>query len=150
MNPNFKFSEAWASGERDNPDFDGDGVDGGIISGFLVPQGIEAEANSSKITVFVGEGDSSITGDSFQVNSVKLNNSVSTNVDNVWDWKSQPLPSSGGDIDTFYVNYPVIHAGDTSAQINLPTGSDGFTLIFIIISFRSDAITGGAITYLIR
>ena len=149
-NPNFTFSEAWASGERDNPDFDGDGIDGGIISGFLVPAGIEAEANSSKITVFVGEGDAGITGDSFQVNSVKLTNGVSTNPDNVWDWKSQPLPSSGGDIDTFYVNYPVIKPGDTSAHIDLPTGSDGFTLIYIIISLRSDTVTGGAITYLIR
>ena len=150
MNPNFKFSEAWINGDRSNPDFDGDGIDGGIISGFLVPQGIEAEANSSKITVFVGEGDASISGDSFQVNHVKLTNGVSTDPNNVWDWKSQPLPSSGGDIDTFYVNYPVIQAGDTSAHIDLPTGNDGFTLIFIIISFRSDAVTGGAITYLIR
>ena len=150
MNPDFTFSEAWASGERDNPDFDGDGVDGGIMSGFLVPQGIEAEANSSKITVFVGEGDSGSQGDSFQVNSVKLTNGVSTNVNNVWDWKSQPLPTSGGDIDTFYINYPVLQPGDTSARIDLPTGSDGFTLIFIIISFRSDTVTGGAITYLIR
>ena len=153
LNPNFVFSEAWngAPGqERTNPDFDGDGVDGGIISGFLVPQGIADQANSSKITVFVGEGDASISGDSFQVNGTKLTNGVSTDPNNVWDWKSQPLPSSGGDIDTFYVNYPVIQPGDTSAHIDLPTASDGFTLIFIIISFRSDSVIGGAITYLIR
>ncbi|ADJ26517.1 hypothetical protein Dehly_1225 [Dehalogenimonas lykanthroporepellens BL-DC-9] len=152
--PGFTFSEAWEPSGITDPDFDGDGNGGGSISGFLVPEGIELENNSSKITVFVLEGDSGITGDQLIVtgqdgNSQNLSNSASSS-SNVWNSNSPGLAYPGIDIDTFYVNYPLIEPGDTSATINLPTQSDGFLLGYIIISFRSDTTTGGAISYLIR
>ncbi|MDV2989696.1 MAG: hypothetical protein P3T54_06085 [Dehalogenimonas sp.] len=152
--PGFTFSEAWEPSGITDPDFDGDGNGGGTISGFLVPEGIELENNSSKMTVFVLEGDSGITGDQIIVtgqdgNSQALANAASPST-NVWNSTSPGLSYPGIDIDTFYVNYPLIEPGDTSATINLPTQSDGFLLGYIIISFRSDTTTGGAISYLIR
>ncbi len=152
--PGFTFAEAWATAGIPDPDFDGDGVGGGVISGFLVPQGIELENNSSKITVFVLEGDNAITGDQIIVvgqdgTHQALSNAASPST-NVWNSTSPGISHPGVDIDTFYVNYPLLKPGDTSATINLPTQSDGFLLGYIIISFRSDTTTGGAISYLIR
>jgi len=34
--------------------------------------------------------------------------------------------------------------------VDLPTEDDGFNLVYIILSFRSEIITGGTINYLIR
>lgn len=144
QNPNFTFSEAWHS----NPDFDGDGEDGGFITGFLAPESIIDEAYAARITVFAAEGDEDITGDYIKVNSDNLSNAVSP-VGNVWNSKSPGLTIPGVDIDTFIVEYPTIEPGETQAHVDLPTGSDGFTVVYIILSFRSEVITGGTITYLI-
>ena len=151
LNPNFHFVEGWngSTPPNPNPDFDGDGLAGGALSGFLVPLGIAQDHNSSKITVFVGEGDASISGDYFEVNGESLSNAASSS-GNVWNSASPGLAIPGVDIDTFYINYPTIQPSDASATIDMPTNSDDFMLIYIIISFRSDAVTGGAITYLIR
>jgi len=43
-----------------------------------------------------------------------------------------------------------IELGDTSAQVDLPTKTDSWNLVYIILSFRSETTTGGTITYLIR
>lgn len=152
--PGFTFSEAWQTSGNPDPDFDGDGNGGGAISGFLVPEGIELENNSSKITVFVLEGDNGITGDQITVTGQDGTNQALSNAsspsNNVWNSQSPGLSNPGIDIDTFYVNYPLLKPGDTSATINLPTQSDGFLLGYIIISFRSDTTTGGAVSFLIR
>ena len=145
QNPNFTFFEAWHS----NPDFDGDGEDGGFITGFLAPESIIDEAYAAHITVFAAEGDEGLTGDYIQVNSVNLSNSVSP-VGNVWNSQSPGLTIPGVDIDTFTVEYPTIEPGETQAFVDLPTGSDGFCIVYIILSFRSEVVAGGSIIYRIE
>ncbi len=155
-NPDFTFIEAWHS----NPDFDGDGEDGGTISGFLVPEPIEDEVNAARLTVFVGEGDSAITGDYLVVEGEELSNDESPSY-NVWNSESPGLEVPGIDIDTFCITWGsgILQPGDTSAQVDMPTGgryppygasSDGFNTVYIILSFRSDVTTGGTLSYLLR
>ena len=154
-NPSFDLTYAWGPSNPpsgiDNPDFDGDGEPGGHISGFLVPEPIAGEDIAAKLTVFVGEGDSFITGDQLKVNGYAMSNAVSPS-NNVWNSQSPGLAVPGVDIDTFYIewNDGIIESGDTSAQVDLPTQSDGFNLLYIILSFRSETTTGGTISYLIR
>ena len=151
-NPDFTFMEAWAPGGIPNPDFDGDGSPGGTISGFLVPDQVEGEVNAARITCFVGEGDQGITGDYMQVNGTSLSDGTGYPLNNVWNSDSVGLTVPGVDIDTFHVTWSsgILESGDTSAQVDLPTGYDGFTLIYIIISFRSETTSGGVISYLIK
>jgi hypothetical protein len=156
-NPDFKFKEAWAPGGIPNPDFDGDGTGGGTMSGFIVPQQIIGETNAARMTCFVGEGDQGITGDYFKVTGpsgswANLSDGTSPyNTNNVWNSKSVDLAVPGIDIDTFYVTWSsqILRPGDTSAQIDLTTGNDGFTLVYIILSFRSSVTFGGTLSYLI-
>ena len=138
-----------------NVDFDGDGNPGGIISGFLSPEDIMDEDYAAHATCFVGEGDEYYGGDPpddidcILVNGDYLSNSESP-WDNVWNSKSPDLAEDGIDIDTFEIQYPTIRPGDTSAQVDLPTGIDSWNLVYIILSFRSDVTTGGTISYLLR
>ncbi len=55
------------------------------------------------------------------------------------------------DIDTFTINWNegILEPGDTEADIDMPTGSDGFNLAYIILSFRSQTITGGTMGFFI-
>jgi len=161
-NPGFVFTHTWIEEAGiANPDFDGDGNPGGKISGFLVPERVQNsdgtwEENAAKLTVFVGEGDSFIEDDQLLVNSQEMSNDESP-PDNVWNSESPGLEVPGVDIDTFYIEWDdaIIEPGDTSAQVDLPatsygSGSDGFSLVYIILSFRSEITTGGTISYLLR
>jgi len=150
QDPDFDFTEAWAPAGYPNPDFDGDGEGGGRIAGFLVPDPIEGETIAAKMTVFVGEGDSTITGDRAQLNGTSLSNSASP-ANNVWNSASPGMSVPGVDIDTFVVEWDdgILETGDTSADVDLPTQSDGFNLVYIILSFRSDVTSGGTISFLI-
>ncbi len=151
-NPNFHIFEGW----HNNPDFDGDGEDGGTISGFLVPDPIEGEVHSAKLTVFAGEGDAGISGDRIKVNNTSLSDGTGSGINNVWNSDSVGLGIQGIDIDTFYIPWGdplssgIIKPGDTWAQVDMPTESDGFTVVYIILSFRSEATSGGTITFLLR
>ena len=155
--PGFLFTNTWIrEAGIANPDFDGDGEPGGLISGFLVPEPVEGEDIAAKLTVFVGEGDSFIDEDEMWVNNQVMSNDESPS-DNVWNSQSPGLAVPGVDIDTFYIDWDdgIINPADTSAQVDLParshgSGSDGFNLVYIIISFRSDITTGGTISYLLR
>ena len=120
------------------------------ISGFLVPDPVAGETNAAKLTCFVGEGDERYTGDKLEFNGDYLSNAESP-WDNVWNSKSPGLSEDGIDIDTFYVTWAsgLLEPGDTSAQINMPTGTDSWNLVYLIISFRSDVTTGGTISYLL-
>jgi hypothetical protein len=81
---------------------------------------------------------------------------------NVWNSRSEGFEGDGVDIDTFYVTWEsgLIAPGDSSAKIVIsyastepPTGYGGAELIdfiYIIIAFRSEAVTGGTVTYLIE
>jgi len=89
----------------------------------------------------------------------------STSPNNVWNSQFLPLTSASGvDIDTFYIPWQtggavpygnpnfngLLHPGNTSVQINLPSPNDGITLSYIILSFRSSVTYGGTISYLVR
>lgn len=134
-----------------NLDFDQDGLDGGTISGFLVPDRIEDEEIAATITCFVGEGDDWYEGDYFQFNGTTLDDGTSSLYD-VWNGRSVGMSAQGVDVDTFYVTWDsdLLESGDTSAQIDLYTEIDIWNLVYIIISFRSETHTGGTVTYLIR
>jgi len=132
-------------------DFDNDGQPGGHISGFIVPEPIAGEVNAAKLTVFVGEGDECWNGDSLIFNGTSLSNAQSP-WNNVWNSKSPGVSNDGIDIDTFSITWAsgLLEAGDTSTQIDLPTQSDSWNLVYIILSFRSETTTGGSLSYLIR
>ncbi len=138
------------SGMDCNVDFDGDGEPGGTISGFLVPERIEGEVNAAKLTCFVGEGDDYYDWDYLKFNERELSDGRSTN--DVWNSWSYGLSEDGIDIDTFYITWSsgLLEPGNTSAQVDLPTKTDSWNLVYIILSFRSETTTGGTITYLIR
>jgi hypothetical protein len=157
-------------------DFDYDGMPGGYISGFIVPNQIPGEVNAATLTCFVGEGDDWLSGDfiafnapsSYQthpqdiLDSYKLwdgtystdvpGSNTPTHPDNVWNGKSVGLTADGVDIDTFNITWAsgMLQPGDTSARIDLYTETDQWNLIYIIISFRSSVTTGNALSYLIK
>ncbi len=148
----------------ENIDFDDDGMEGGIISGFIVPEPIEGEANAARLTVFVGEGDErasnpwlDLSGDHLDFNGTTLwdgTDSIGnseTDPDNAWNGMSADMTADGVDIDTFYVTWAsgLLTTGDTSAQIDVPTLVDEWNLIYIILSFRSEPRASGSLSYLI-
>ena len=137
-----------------NIDFDGDGEAGGTITGFIVPEpigGEEVDGNAAKITVFVGEGDSVWWGDSLYFNDVALYNAQNP-WNNVWNSRSYGMSEDGVDIDTFEIKWSagLLDPGDTSAQLDLPTGVDSWNLIYIILLLRSETVTGGTTHYVIQ
>jgi hypothetical protein len=143
------------SGMDCNVDFDGDGSPGGVVSGFLAPEDIMEAEHAAHLTCFVGEGDDVYGGDPpsdidcILVNGDYLSNTASPS-DNVWNSASPGLVEDGIDIDTFEVTYPTIQPGDAEATIGLPTGTDSWNLVYIILSFSSEVTSGGTVSYLIR
>jgi hypothetical protein len=153
-------------------DFDDDGVAGGTISGFIVPPQIPGETVAASLTCFVGEGDDCWTGDFLAFNApisykshpqdipnnyklwdgITTTSNSSSSPNNVWNSKSIGLTSDGVDIDTFNITWAsgLLHSGDTTAQIDLPTQVDVWNLVYIIISFRSSTNTGNGLSYLIH
>ena len=146
QDPEFDFTEAWYT----NPDFDGDGDPGGRVSGFLVPEPVGDEEICAKLTAFVGEGDSLISGDQLEVNGRNLSNTWSP-ATNVWNSASSGATEDGIDIDTFVIEWDdnILETGDSSATIDMDTDSDGFNIVYLILSFRSDVTTGGTISFLL-
>ena len=154
-NPSYDFFFGWHS----NADFDNDDIPGGTISGFLVPNPVGDEVLAGRITVMVGEGDRGYSGDSFKVNGEALNDGSVYGVNNVWNGVSPGMTVEGLDIDTFEVSWAsgILNPGDTSVQVDVPTFppegsdiSDGFTMVYMILSFRSEITTGGSLGYLIK
>jgi hypothetical protein len=135
---------------NENLDFDRDGSPGGTIKGFLVPHRIGNESEAAKLTAFVGEGDNIYSGDQLIFNGTALNDGYGTT--NVWNSKSVGMSKDGVDIDTFHVLWDdgILLAGDTQAQIDLPTLTDNFNLIYLILSVRSKTTVGGTTHYVIR
>jgi hypothetical protein len=137
-----------------DPDWDNDGNDGGTISGFLVPPQIGGETNAARITVMVGEGDKAngsssncYCKDRFKVNGTALPDG--TGLPDVWNGNSIGLPTNAGiDIDQFFVTWSsnILKPMDVSAQINVPTATDGFTVSYMLFQFRSELGPGGVIT----
>ena len=121
------------------------------VTGFLAPQDVIDDPDAARLTCFVGEGDLSYTGDELIFNGENLSDATNPS-NNVWNSRSNVMEGvtiDGIDIDTFSVQYPVIEPGDTSALVKMPTGSDSWNFIYIILSFRSEVTTGGTISYMI-
>ena len=125
----------------------------------MIPEQIAGIPNAAKLTCFVGEGDT-YTGDKLKFTgqsgfSEYLENGESP-WDNVWNSNSPGFDSDGVDIDTFDVpwenssNENLVEPGDTTARINLPTGSDSWNLVYIILSMHSETVTGGTVHYVIN
>jgi hypothetical protein len=150
-------------------DWDGDGTAGGSITDFVVPQQVQGEVNSAKLTCFVTEGDDQLTGDYLSLNGIKLWDGInstsnsSSNPNNIWNGKSMVLGSNDGvDVDTPGINptanppqyitwnSAILTPGDTSAVIDLYTEQDYWFMIYMIISFRSEMTPGGSLNYLIH
>jgi hypothetical protein len=147
----FLYDKLLYAGSYSDIDFDDDGLAGGIISGFIVPEQIPGEVNAARLTAFVGEGDECYAGDSILLNGAYLSNSASP-WNNVWNSKSPGVSYDGADIDTFDITWAsgILHTGDTTATLNMPTQIDIWNLIYVILSFRSETKTGGTLSYLIR
>ncbi|MCX6010404.1 MAG: hypothetical protein NTW48_10350, partial [Chloroflexi bacterium] len=123
------------------------------IGGFLAPPVI-SENDKSHVTYFVGEGDQ------LSVNSkVGVNNNPPTyhwlselplNPEgDVLNSMSSGLPvtrTDGVDIDTFVLPSGCILPYATSATITLHTTQETYTLVYFVLSFRSELTTGGIIT----
>jgi hypothetical protein len=146
-----------------NLDFDGDGQPGGDVTNFVIPEPIRdkygtiIETVAGKLTCFVGEGDDIYTGDSVKITgqqsgqSKYLSNSASP-VNNVWNSASPGMSYQGVDVDTFEVLWSdgVLLAGDTQLHLDVDSGTDAWNLVYIILSVRSETVTGGTSHYLIH
>ena len=91
-------------------------------------------------------------GDSFNLNGVALADENGDPINNCWNSKSQGASNSGIDIDTFDVSWGsnILQSGNTFAKVDLPTQTDSWNLVYIILSFRSRATSGGIISYLVK
>ncbi|MFC1918051.1 hypothetical protein ACFLXH_05320, partial [Chloroflexota bacterium] len=153
----YLFDTFAANPGQKNLDFDFDGEPGGDITGFVVPEAIEGEDVAATLTCFVGEGDSAYSGDYMLFNETELSDGAG-GTNNVWDSESVGMSEPGVDVDTFVIEWddldpygqPVISADDTEAHIDLPTGSDNWVLIYMILSVRSETVVGGTVHYVIR
>jgi hypothetical protein len=56
------------------------------------------------------------------------------------------------DIKTFVILWEsgLLQPGATSAHIDLPTQTDQWNFVYMILSFRSSVTSGGTISYLIK
>jgi hypothetical protein len=130
------------------------------IEGFLAPAGIASESDAVKLTCFVGEGDSIYTGDNIYINGTQLNTGASGTAlasNNVWNGVSNSggtlgYPPDGIDLDTFSIDGPsgIIDPADSSATVRLRTGTDVWNLVYMILSFRSDKVGSGLVTYIVE
>lgn len=137
------------SGGDQNLDFDFDGQPGGTITGFVIPEPIQGETDAAKLTIFIGEGDSIYTGDYLIFKGTSLSDGFSTN--NVWNGRSVGMTYDGVDIDTFHITWAsgLLQADDIQAQIDMPSATDNWNLVYMILSLRSETVTGGTRHYVI-
>jgi hypothetical protein len=117
------------------------------IGGFLAPPVI-SENDKSHLTYFVGEGDNHYSNDQIKVNTYYLSDALNP-VGNVFNSRSNALPdliTDGEDVDTFVLPQGCILPYDTQATITLHTHDEIYTLVYLVLSFRSELTTGGVIT----
>jgi hypothetical protein len=153
----------------ENLDFDFDGIPGGDIDGFIVPDPIEGDADpyAGHMTCFVGEGDDFITGDKLKFTGQSANYMYLTNGTyhwyNVWNMHSPGMSFDGVDVDTFEIPWEngsaedLVVPGDTTAHLDLPSettggydGSDAWNMVYLILSLRSLTTTSGTTHYVIH
>jgi hypothetical protein len=151
------------SGDTSALDFDQDGIPGGQITGFKIPNpitdahGAILESVAAKLTCFIVEGDSWYYDDYFKVTgeqsglSKYLSNAKSP-YDNVWNDRSYPgTISDGVDIDTFELKWDdgILTPGDKNLEVDLYSNTDAWNLVYFIISIRSETVTTGTSHYII-
>ena len=131
------------------------------LDGFLAPAGIASEDDAVKVTCFVGEGDSWYTGDNFYLNGTQLNtgatgtalasNNAFNSVSNSGGITGYPA-DDGIDLDTYIIDGStgIIDPADSSATVRLTTGTDVWNLCYMILSFRSDKVGSGLVTYIVE
>jgi Tfp pilus assembly protein PilX len=96
---------SYSSGNKDL-DFDNDGINGGDISGFVIPEpirdqnGVITETNAAHLTCFVGEGDWCYSGDFIAINAPSSYYVTQPqNIPNsykLWDGITLAAPGTGG------------------------------------------------------
>ena len=61
-------------------------------------------------------------------------------------------PDDGIDLDTFTIDgsTDIIDPADSSATVRLTTGTDVWNLVYMILSFRSDKVGSGLVTYIVK
>jgi hypothetical protein len=135
------------------------------ITGFEAPQG----DNEAKLTIFAGEGDNWIHGDSLQFKGqddaqyqdlydVSNTKYVFNSMSNTGGFTASQIPGqpsgqiSGVDIDTYTSTRPaggtplseIVQPGDTAATIRATSDDDGFMLIYVIFSVGSTKVPTGS------
>jgi hypothetical protein len=152
------------TGNGESLDFDDDGIEGGYITDFVIPEPITdkfgevIETVAAKVTCFVAEGDEKWTGDYIEITgqqsgqSMKLSNDQSPET-NVWNGKFPPLGSTwdGVDIDTFEILWDdnILTPGDSMLEVDMVSPQDAWNLVYFIVSIRSETVTGGTSHYMI-
>jgi hypothetical protein len=153
---------AFHPGTGGNLDFDEDGLAGGDITNFVVPEPITnhtgnvTETVAAKLTCFVAEGDnfgtSSVTITGQQSGHSKDLSNPNSPATDVWNGKSYPgTYEEGVDIDTFTLLWTddILTPGDNVLHVDLLSLDDAWNLVYIIISVRSETVTGGTSHYMI-
>jgi Tfp pilus assembly protein PilX len=116
------------------------------IGGFLAPEDFEG-----LMTLFVGEGDPHYVGDYIELNGYRLprpgdpyDDPTGLNPqDNVWNGQSSVAGAGSGagqgvDIDSFFIESPVIEEGDTTAVLTLDSGVDIWNIVYVFVSFITE------------
>lgn len=151
------------NGGSTNLDFDWDGVPGGDVTDFIIPEPIRdkngnvIEEVAARITCFIGEGDDIYDGDYVILNysledpGMYLENTASPWND-VWNGASPDMTNPGIDVDTFEVLWEdgYLRPGDTSLHLDMWSGTDAWNFIYLIISVRSETTTSGTTHYFIN
>ena len=114
------------------------------IDGFLVPD-LTPGSEGARLTMFVGEGDDVYDDDwvEFEGNRLPHDGDPQGDVNpqnDVWNGKSSGLGGEvidGIDIDTFDAT-PYVTQGQTDAEVRLGTWIDSWSLIYSILSFRTE------------
>jgi hypothetical protein len=120
------------------------------VGNFLAPPVI-SDNDKSHITYFVGEGDyeSIYSGSKVKVNSNWLSDPHGNPEEDVLNSYSSGVPitnTDGVDIDTFVLPTGCILPYATSATVTLASTIETYTLVYLVLSFRSELTTGGVIT----
>jgi photosystem II stability/assembly factor-like uncharacterized protein len=127
------------------------------IEGFLAPASVLTEDDAAKMTCFVGEGDNTILGDNLYLNGHRLNNDAANTAlaaNNVWNGISNASSSNadGLDLDTFYISGSsgIIQPSDTEATLTFETQMDVWSMVYVILSLRSDLSGTGLLSYIVK
>ena len=157
---NFAYHPGLVSGY--NLDFDMDGVPGGTITGFKVPDPVLDQFGqiddpvAARITCFVTEGDDfgtssvKVTGQQSEQWMNLTNDSCGPN--DVWNDASYPVINEGVDIDTFELEWDdgILTPGDNELKVDMYSMGDAWNLVYFIISIRSETVTSGTSHYTIH